>query len=270
MEYVNEDRLQELLRVAPAAFQAAQPFPHVIFDGLLKDEVAAALEAQFPKVDHRLWKHHLHLHAHKFACNRLEVMPPLFQAVLGELNDKPVLGYLERLTGIPDLLRDDELEGGGMHQIIPGGFLKIHADFNTHPTTGYHRRLNLLLYLNREWDEAWDGNLELWAHDVSRCVKSVAPVLNRCVIFATTDFAYHGHPRPLTCPPAQSRKSLALYYYTVTRPAEELSRPHSTLYKRTPQGSTTAHQFRLLPRYLLSRTSVQMLRGVVRRIRGRP
>lgn len=156
-----------------------------------------------------------------------------------------------------------------MHQIIPGGFLKVHADFNYHPTTSCHRRLNLLLYLNRDWSDSWDGNLEMWAQDVSRCVKSVTPILNRCVIFATTDYAYHGHPRPLRCPAGHTRKSLALYYYTVTRPTDEVTRPHSTLYKRTPQESMTAHQLRLVRRYLLSRTSVQMLRGVVRRLRGR-
>jgi hypothetical protein len=129
--------------------------------------------------------------------------------------------------------------------------------------------LNLLLYLNHDWDDRWDGNLELWARDVGRCVRSIRPILNRCVIFGTTDFAYHGHPRPLTCPPDRSRRSIALYYYTVTRPAAERSRPHSTLYKRTPQDSMTAHQLRLLRRYLLSRSSVQMLRGAYRRLRGR-
>jgi hypothetical protein len=94
-------------------------------------------------------------------------------------------------------------------------------------------------------------------------------MLNRCVIFNTTDFAYHGHPRPLACPPDQSRKSLALYYYTVGRPAEETSRPHSTLYKRTPLESPILHQFRLFRRYLLSGSSFQLLRAGSRRLRGR-
>jgi hypothetical protein len=269
MEYVDIGVLTAALAGAPLAFRSAEPFAHVVIDNFLRPEAALALLAAFPPVDHRAWKHHLHLHSHKFACNRIELMPPVFQAVLEELNSKALLSWLEQLTGIPDLTADDELEGGGLHQIVPGGFLKVHADFNYHPTTGYHRRLNLLLYLNREWDEAWDGNLELWTRDVGRCARSIAPILNRCVIFATTDFAYHGHPRPLTAPPGQTRKSLALYYYTVSRPADELSRPHSTLYKTTPQESMTLHRLRLVRRYLLSRTSVQMLRGAVRRLRGR-
>ncbi len=269
MEYVDAPRLWATVERDQACYRQADPFPHIVIDGFLKDEVAGALEAQFPKVDHKLWKHHLHLHSHKFACNRVEAMPELFQAVLRELNSKDMLGYLEALTGIPDLIEDDELEGGGLHQIVPGGFLKVHADFNYHPSTGYHRRINLLVYLNRGWDESWDGNLELWSRDMSRRVKTIPPVLNRCVIFNTTDSAYHGHPRPLACPPGQSRKSLALYYYTVVRPPDETTRPHSTLYKRTPIESPALHRLRLMRRYLLSRSSIQLLRAGLRRLRGR-
>ena len=132
------------LASARVAYGSAEPFPHIVLDGLLKDDVALALEAQFPAPDHKIWKHHLHLNSHKFACNRLDVMPPLFQVVLDELNSRPVLEALEALTGISRLPPDAELEGGGLHQTVPGGYLKVHADFNRHPTTGYHRRLNVL------------------------------------------------------------------------------------------------------------------------------
>jgi hypothetical protein len=268
-EYVDLGRLTATVETDLRRYRSAAPFPHLVLDGFLKPEAATRLAAEFPPVDHKIWKHHLHLHSHKFACNRMETMPVEFSAVLQELNSKAMREYLETLTGIPDLIADDDLEGGGLHQIIPGGFLKVHADFNYHPVTHHHRRVNLLVYLNRAWEESWDGNLELWSRDMSRCEKSVAPMLNRCVIFNTTDFAYHGHPRPLACPPDQSRKSLALYYYTVGRPAEETSRPHSTLYKRTPLESPILHQLRLFRRYLLSGSSFQLLRAGSRRLRGR-
>ena len=195
-------------------------------------------------------------------------MPGPFQAVLRELNSKAVCQYLEALTGISDLVTDDELEGGGLHQITPGGFLKVHADFNYHPETHQHRRINLLVYLNPVWDEAWDGNLELWSRDMSRWSRPL-PRNSPLLIFKTTDSAYHGHPRPLACPPGHSRKSLALYYYTAVRPLDETTRPHSTLYKRTPLESPTLHQLRLFRRYLLSRSSVQLLRSAVRRLHSR-
>jgi hypothetical protein len=265
MDYVNGD-VWGRLEAARAAYQAAEPFPHVVIDGFLRPEVAGALADEFPRVDHRLWKHHLHLNSHKFACNAIEVMPPLFRDVLRELNSKPVRERLEALTGISDLVEDEGLEGGGLHQITRGGFLEIHADFNYHPTTGYHRRLNLLVYLNRDWEERWDGNLELWDRPMSRCVRSIAPVLNRGVLFRTTDQAYHGHPRPLRCPPGASRKSMALYYYTKARPREETSRPHSTLYQRSAGEPHALRHLRLLGRLLVSPSLPQVVRASLRKL----
>ena len=118
---VDVERLREVLPAARAAYGAADPFTHVVIDGFLRPEVARRLETEFPKPDHRIWKHHLHLNSHKFACNRLDAMPPLFQAVLRELNGRGVVEFLEALTGIGDLLPDVELEGGGLHQIVPDG-----------------------------------------------------------------------------------------------------------------------------------------------------
>jgi len=261
VQYLNEERLRTTLANAPAAFRSAVPFPHIVIDGFFEDAVALALEAQFPSVDHRLWKHHLHVNSHKYACNRLEAMPELFRAVITELNSPPVIEWLEALTGITELRPDVELEGGGLHQIVPGGYLKVHADFNYHPTTKFHRRLNLLLYLNRDWDEGWDGNLELWSRDMTRCEKGVVPLLNRCVIFATTDVAFHGHPRPLRCPESLTRKSIALYYYTEQRPQEETSRPHSTLYQRTPSDTKLRLHLRVLGGLVASGTFFKTMKS---------
>ena len=59
-------------------------------------------------------------------------------------------------------------------------------------------------------------------------LSKILPLFNRCAIFSTTDFSFHGHPTPLTCPPDRSRQSLATYYYSNGRPEEELSDSHST------------------------------------------
>lgn len=92
----------------------------------------------------------------------------------------------------------------------------------------------MIVYLNRHWKEEYGGNLELWNREMTRCERRVLPIFNRCVIFNTTDFSYHGHPEPLTCPEGMTRKSLALYYYSNGRPAEELSDAHSTLFQSRP------------------------------------
>jgi hypothetical protein len=146
------------------------------------------------------------------------------------------LQFLSEVTGIPNLISDPGFEGGGLHQIIRGGKLGVHADFNRHRDFGLDRRLNLLLYLNRDWREEYGGNLELWDRTMSRCEARVAPLFNRVMIFGTTDFTYHGHPDPLQCPEGMTRKSMALYYFSNGRPAEELSGDHSTLFRARNQS----------------------------------
>ena len=145
----------------------------------------------------------------------------------------PVLQFLEALTGIEGLIPDPYFGGAGPHQIEPGGFLKIHADFNWHPLLKLDRRLNLIVYLNREWREEYGGHIELWDREMTRCERKVLPVWNRTVVFNTTDFSYHGHPEPLASPPGTTRKSVSFYYYSNGRPAEERSAPHDTLFRKT-------------------------------------
>lgn len=120
-----------------------------------------------------------------------------------------------------------------MHQILRGGFLDVHVDFNRHPETKLHRRLNLLLYVNKDWKPEYEGYLELWDMKAKRRVENIAPSFNRAVLFETSEVSFHGHPRPLNCPPEITRKSLAVYYFTQTREASSLSPEHNTLYRQT-------------------------------------
>ncbi len=117
---------------------------------------------------------------------------------------------------------------------MPGGLLKIHADFNKHPVTQLDRRLNVLVYLNKDWEEAYGGHFELWDKNMEKAEVRILPIFNRMAVFSTTSYSYHGHPDPLTCPADRSRKSIALYYYTNGRPAEEIDPKlgsHSTLFR---------------------------------------
>ena len=152
--------------------------------------------------------------------------------VLYSLNSSTFLKFLEELVGIPDLLSDSSFRGGGLHNISRGGKLGIHVDFNKHQKYDLDRRLNLLLYLNKDWEEEFGGHIELWDPEMKQCVKKVLPIFNRMVIFTTTATSFHGHPDPLNCPPGRSRISLALYYYTVGQ--EERGTRHSTLFRIRP------------------------------------
>jgi len=162
------------------------------------------------------WINYKHYNENKRGLNKLDLLPATIKSTINELNSPEFLEFLSKLTGIKDLQKDDGLEGGGIHQSTRGGYLNIHADFTVHPHhRNWQRRVNVLVYLNKEWEEAWGGKLELWDKQMKACEAAVLPVFNRCVIFNTDADSYHGHPEPMTCPEGVFRRSIALYYYTV-------------------------------------------------------
>jgi 2OG-Fe(II) oxygenase superfamily len=212
----------------------ARPFPHIVIDGLFPDGILEEVLAAFPKPDEIEWRRFDNATEKKLGYWHESALKPEIQLFLYEMNSAPMLQFLQALTGIEEGLVSDPYYGGaGPHQILPGGFLKVHVDFNWHPLLRLDRRLNMLVYLNKDWKEEYGGHLELWNRDVSRCEAKILPVFNRTVVFSTTDFSYHGHPQPLACPEGRSRKSVSFYYYSNGRPDEERSAPHDTVFKKT-------------------------------------
>ena len=216
------------------------PYPRVVIDGFLPDPVAKRLVAVFPKADDSIWLDwrkrdivHQPLKQGIGHAERLEGAHPFLHNVIFAFNSYPMIHFLEKLTGIQGLIPDPHLSGGGPHQILPGGRLAIHADFNYLERLKLYRRINLLLFLNKDWQEAYAGHLEMWDGSMRQRVKQVLPVFNRCVIFNTSRTSYHGHPQPLDCPENVTRKSLAFYYYTRDNVIDD-SQPHSTLWQNLP------------------------------------
>lgn len=215
-------------------YSLAQPFPHVVFDQFVPEDAVQAILDEFPTPREIEWRHHEHKQSKKLATENETQLGSFTRQFIYHLNSGIFLNFLEALTNIQGLIPDPHLWGGGLHQIERGGHLGIHADFNRHPQLNLDRRLNLLLYLNKDWKEEYGGHLQLWDGEMKTCKEKILPIFSRCVIFSTTDFSFHGHPDPLTCPEGESRKSLALYYYTNGRPTEEISKNHSTLYQKRP------------------------------------
>lgn len=214
-------------------YVTADPFPHIVIDDLFPDETLNGILAEFPRPGDIDWASFDNATEKKLGYKYTSPLERNLCDFLWEMSSPPVLQFLEALTGIEGLIPDPYFGGAGPHQILPGGFLKIHADFNWHPLLKLDRRLNLLVYLNRDWQEEYGGHLELWDRDMTRCGQRILPVFNRTVVFSTTDFSFHGHPTPLSCPPGRSRKSVSFYYYTNGRPDEERSAPHDTIFKKT-------------------------------------
>ncbi|AFY77847.1 hypothetical protein Ple7327_2561 [Pleurocapsa sp. PCC 7327] len=236
---LNPDYLDDLVTKYREVYAQAQPFPHVIIDRFLPETVLNGILNEFPKPGAINWKKFENVAEKKLASTSELQMGEITRLLMYQLNSSIFVSFLEKLTGIEGLIPDPHFVGGGLHQIEKGGYLKIHADFNRHDRLLLDRRLNLLLYLNKDWQEEYGGHLELWDPEMIRCQKKILPVFNRCVIFNTTDFSYHGHPEPLNCPEGRTRKSLALYYYSNGRPAKEVSGQHSTLFQARPEEDLT-------------------------------
>ena len=228
------------LRYVAQKFQEAKPFPHLVLPDFEVGYIAEELAKNFPTPDSIPWYHYDNPLEKKLAMDRLEVLPEPHASALRRFNSPVMLEWLRRVTGIEGLIPDNSYRGGGCHQILPGGKLDIHEDFNVHPITGLHRRLNAILFLNKDWKEEYGGHLELWNKEMTEPVVRILPTFNTLVVFATDCDSYHGHPEPLTCPEGMTRKSMAAYYYT--KPINE--KAHSTIYKRRPQDDVTLDSLR--------------------------
>ncbi len=228
------DAMQRLTTHNAKHYQRAMPFPHIVVDDFFDPALLDKVLAEFPAPEALHWKRFQAPQEIKLASKEEQGLGFITRLLIYHLNAAPFLHFLSMLTGIENIIADPYLEGGGLHQIKSGGKLGIHADFNKHKRCQLDRRLNLLLYLNKEWDESYGGHLELWDREMTACQQRILPIFNRVVIFSTTDFTYHGHPNPLTCPADRTRKSLALYYYTHGRPASEVNEKHNTLFKARP------------------------------------
>jgi len=234
------EQMGNLLPGAKVNYSQAKPFPHIVFDDFFDAEVVEKVLDEFPRINDIKWLQYFDTHQKKFANENEENIGLFTRHVLHSLNSSIFLKFLEELTGIKDLIADPHFRGGGLHYIRPGGKLGIHADFNKHQKYNLDRRLNLLLYLNKDWREDYGGHLELWDKEMQTCVQRILPVFNRVAIFTTTDLSFHGHPDPLNCPENTGRKSLALYYYTIGRPSAEESQNHSTIFNLRPDEKIEA------------------------------
>ena len=210
-------------------FERGEPFPHIIIENFFDEEFLNEVLNEFPNLSNqKKTTNYSNKNEVKFANNDYSKFPNSIKKLFNFLNSDFFLSFLQDLTKIEEkLISDFELNGGGLHEIKKGGLLKIHSDFNKHPSLNLDRRLNVLVYLNKNWKDEYGGHLEFWDRNMSFCKKKVLPVFNKMVIFSTTDNSNHGHPDPLNCPNDMSRKSIATYYYTKGRPLIEIDKMYS-------------------------------------------
>lgn len=214
-KHISSISIEQTIEKEKGRFMQAKPFPHMVIDDFLIQDIAEAALKDFPDVTDAGWIHYIHFNEKKHGLNKVELLPTTFQELIKSLNSPKFVSYLSDLTGIKNLIADPQLEGGGLHQSSKGGFLNIHADFTVHPhKRKWRRRVNLLIYFNKNWQKEFKGELELWDNKMKSCEQKIEPIFNRCVIFETSEDSYHGFPDAINFPEGDSRKSLALYYFT--------------------------------------------------------
>jgi len=237
---ISSAALQDIARNRREEYARAEPFPHAVFDDFFPEAALLEILREFPTPKAIPWMRFESPNERKLASTRETQLGDYTRHFIWELNSSVFISFLETLSGISKLVPDPHLGGGGLHQIERGGLLKIHADFNRHRGLDLDRRVNVLIYLNRDWREEYGGHLELWDREMKQCVKRLLPVFNRMVVFSSSDFSFHGHPDPLTCPKDCSRKSIAMYYYTNGRPHDEVSPDHTTVFRGRPGEQVAA------------------------------
>jgi len=222
-----------------AEFQNARPFRHICIDNFLDQDAAESLLRDFPKFNPSKAMNEFGKAGRKAVHTDLAQISTFYKSFYQYLSSESFLTLVSEITGIPDLLFDPEMFGGGTHENLHGQGLYPHVDFNYDLDCERHRRLNLLLYLNKEWHDEWGGVIELHSNprkpEDDRVI-GFSPIFNRAVIFETNEYSWHGF-RQIQLPADKqhlSRKCVSLYLYTKARPADEIVPPHGTFYVMDP------------------------------------
>ncbi len=222
------------------AFAHASPFQHTVIDDFFEADFAERLLTDFPVFNPALAKNEIYGGVWGKAVNtKIRQISPAYEEMYELMGSQEFLGLLSGISGIPDLLPDPALYGGGTHENLHGQDLDPHVDFNYDEAQKLHRRLNLIVYLNKGWKAEWGGSLEIHSNPrrpAENVVHAYEPLFNRAVMFETNEYSWHGFPK-IELPQEErhrSRKSISIYLYTRERPAPEIAPPHGTFYVNRP------------------------------------
>lgn len=214
------------------------PYKHLVIDDFFAPKMANLCLESFPALDDQSWEHandsDIEIKYRTMWSSEFDIPDGIID-VVRIMNSSYFLRAMGEKFNIPKIMPDPYFTGGGLNATKPGGLLDVHVDGNYHDASGLNRRLNALLYLNPGWVPSWGGEFGIYDENGDVCIKSVAPLFNRLVIFDTHDKSFHGLPAPLNFPEGQLRKSILLYYYTKSSRHESqisISEPHSALWKK--------------------------------------
>ena len=189
------------------------PFDHAIVEDFLPTDEIKIAESEFKQFNSSMDSGNARYQKTKKHFENFKLMPQSIKKIIENFYSPKFISILEEKFKLKNIQPDWTLRGGGMHTSETGGYLKLHSDFIYKRKSKMRRVLNLLIYLNSDWKNAWNGSLELWNKDMTTCKKKISPLINNAIIFRTDMDSNHGFPEPITCPKNVSRMSIALYYY---------------------------------------------------------
>lgn len=185
------------------------PFTHWVIDDAFQPEVVRAAYAQWPSAE---WPHWLRYGSGKLTTKDESRLPPACRELCHKMCNLPI----EEITGISQTFPDFDLHGAGLHSIPADTNLGVHLDSDHHPLFGWRREFSVILFYNPEWKPEWGGPLELWDEDTTECVTKVEPRFNRLAIMQVSGKSFHGVPGLLKCPEDEMRKTLAVFYWSLS------------------------------------------------------
>jgi len=205
----NDEKIADLNKM----FKNAEPFEHIIISNFLSNEYAEEIFANFPTdITSDNWHEYNNPIEKKFTNDNIKSIPICIKKYFNLLSCKEIIEKINLLSGIQNLEHDPYLHGAGLHIHSNGGKLDMHLDYEKHPHLDKERRLNIILYMSKDWKEEWNGETQLWNKDLSKCVVKSNIIFNTAVIFKTNDISWHGLPEEIICPEGVFRKTIAYYY----------------------------------------------------------
>ena len=140
---------------------SSNPFPNTIIKNTLPQEIIKKAENEFVNFSKFNSEETYRYGRAKYYCANYEIMPETIKNIISFFYSKKFLNLLEKKFNLKNLLPDWSLHGAGLHGSSRGRHLTVHSDFIYRRNTKTRRVLNLLLYLNSEWKDEWNGHIEL-------------------------------------------------------------------------------------------------------------
>jgi dTDP-glucose 4,6-dehydratase len=234
--WINDEKI---LKKIHYDFINAEPFEHIIIPNFLSNDYAELIYKNFPvDINTNNWYEYNNPIEYKYANDHLNFMPKCLQQIFYLLSCKEIINVFSNISGIDNLEYDPYLHGAGIHVLPTGGKLDIHLDYEKHPYLNKERRLNIILYMNKDWKEEWNGDTQLWDKNMNKCIVKSQVKFNTAIIFKTNETSWHGLPDPIKCPKNIFRKSIAYYYISSLE-----SKPNNDIFGNDGSGYRTKATF---------------------------